>query len=440
MNKVTVSIIGSGATRDPFNPLFNRYSNQFFEVMDYQFQTSMISLMSAPIAYQKGQYDWKQAVSLSRDNQMRTELNKRFLNDIVIHQPDYILMDFYADLINGIRPIKDGYITNNDRTYRHNKVWDTLEVGEPIRVVEHYEQYEALMLEAFDRFVDFCKVHLPNTKLIINRCRFASEYYDEISHELEPITSRGTAYYDDLNEAWEKLEAAIFKRFKEIEAIAYEHPYYAEPNFRFGGMKYIGYTNDYYHDFQDKFLIKVMGNLQKHPEKQPVNEAINYVQNPDFKYGMSSWTDYAKAGTFTIENGSLHAKVEGLENNAWRQMASDAVAIHAHQDKFVLQFDFEAINLEDTLANDALFMVRTYDQPNKVVRKDAVEQHVITKGDILRYLERGETKHFETELTLEGKYAKLIPYVQRNGEYRIEHIALSKKGLTADEVTPLNER
>lgn len=439
MKKVAISIIGSGATRDPFNPLFNRYAQQFFDIVGYQYQTSLIALMAEPIAYNEKDYEWTSNPVASGEMQFRSELNKRFLNEQYLAQPDYILIDLYAELMNGVRPVGNSYMTNRPRIFNKNKLWKKLAPKNPLNVVENTEEYKTLFLKAFECFMAYVHEYLPHTKVVINRCRFATEYYDAMSHEIESVAGKDTEYYEEMNCLWNELEEEMLALDSSVRGISYDHTYYAEPYHRFGGPSFIGYTHDYYHDFQDKLMHIVFGDMQ---EQKVFNQDVtngNYVQNPLFNYGTSSWKDYARTGVFTIEDHAIHAVSKGSEKNNWHQMASDAMPIDAKGEDFVIQFDFEAIDLSDTMADDALCVVRTYNRPNAVVRKESVQHFVITKGEIMNHLERGETNHFKKTLRLEGKYARVIPYLQRNAEYKMSHFALSRQGVEADHLLPVNE-
>lgn len=439
MKKVAISIIGSGATRDPFNTLFNRYANQFFDIKGYQYQTSLISLMARPIAYNEKEYEWTSQPVASGEMQFRSELNKRFLNEQYLEQPDYILIDLYSELMNGVYEVGDSYITNRHRIFSKNKLWKKLPLGKALTVVDHTEQYRELLLDAFKQLIAFVHQYLPHTKVVINRCRFATEYYDAMSHEIESVAGKDTEYYETMNRLWRELEDAMLAMDDSVRSIQYDHEYYAEPYHRFGGPSFIGYTHDYYHDFQDKFMQIIFSDMQEQQLFQQEVVNGNFVQNPLFNYGTSSWKDYAKKGVFNVEDGVIHAISKGSEKNNWHQMASDAMPINAHGEEFVIQFDFEAIDLEDTLADDALFVVRTYRRPNTVVRKDSIQHFVITKSEIMNHLERGQTHHFEKTLTLEGQYARVIPYLQRNAEYKMSHIGLSRRGVSDEALQPINE-
>ncbi|MEH7612122.1 DUF6270 domain-containing protein, partial [Gottfriedia acidiceleris] len=108
--KLKIAAFGSCVTRDNFNSKFNLNYKNHFELIRYQNQSSIISLMSNPIPYNRGKID---NLNEYEQNDVFDDLEKNFLNDLISKQPEALILDFFGDVYFGCLMTNSSYITNN---------------------------------------------------------------------------------------------------------------------------------------------------------------------------------------------------------------------------------------------------------------------------------------------------------------------------------------
>lgn len=169
----TVAVLGSCISRDNFNSRFNPDYRVRFTCPLHQNQTSLISLMSTPIVQ-----PWAPTTEMNDYDRwnVATELDKSFLTEVVALQPDYLLLDFFADAYFGVARLDTGeHVTDNRWKLRHTDLyrsWKDADRLTRLRLVRDAEAYLPLWREAFDAFVRFARERLPRTALVLHRGRF----------------------------------------------------------------------------------------------------------------------------------------------------------------------------------------------------------------------------------------------------------------------------
>ncbi|MGV7643047.1 DUF6270 domain-containing protein, partial [Mycobacterium kansasii] len=84
---------------------------EYYDVVTEQFQSSIITLMSSPIKFQDDKIN---NIAPYAVIDVTKELTKEVLNQLRVTQPDYLLIDFWADNHFGVVKIgKSQYVTNN---------------------------------------------------------------------------------------------------------------------------------------------------------------------------------------------------------------------------------------------------------------------------------------------------------------------------------------
>ncbi|MDN5894296.1 MAG: DUF6270 domain-containing protein [Nocardioides sp.] len=163
-------MLGSCATRDNFNRRFNPTYRESFECPLAQNQTSIISLMSPPVLD-----DWSPTGEMSDYDRwnVRTDLTRSFLEDLADLQPDYVIVDFFADIHFGVVRLPDGrYVTDNRWKVKHTDWYQEKTASgsfDRITLFGHTEDYLELWKDAFDRFVAFVRRRTPRTRVIVHR-------------------------------------------------------------------------------------------------------------------------------------------------------------------------------------------------------------------------------------------------------------------------------
>lgn len=421
--KIKVATLGSCVTRDPFNSLFNPNYKDFYQLSVNQFHTSIVSLMSKPIKYDSTDFVYEKPVKEFAEWHFKTELNKRFINDLVLAQPQYVIIDLYADITFGVREVGDSYVTGKEYAYKKNKLWNTLQIGNRYDVESDFKEYFSLFKTAADNFYKFCREYLPNTTIVVNQARYTYEYWDELDKSIKIFGEKTPETYIQLNEIWNKLDNYLLEK-NNVKAISYDKKYYADPHYRFGGLGPVHFKNNYYEDFLKKLLTITFDDLvNKNINLETSAPDGNLVQNSKFNSGNSSWKIF-KPQVFSIKNGEVVVSSHGNVDNKWNQIVSDAIEID-NSKNFYFSFRFEAIDLTDMDEDDPIVVVRTFEKRNVFKSKDAVTEINFTKSHVVEYLEKSSNNRFKEKIKLKGKFVKVIPYLKKNGAYKITELQLS---------------
>lgn len=247
-----VAVLGSCITRDNFNSRFNPGYRERFVCPLHQNQTSVISLMSAPI-----EAPWQPTREMNDYDRwnVATELDKSFLAEVVALQPDYLILDHFADAFFGVVRLDTGeHLTANRWKLRHTDLyrsWKDAGRLTRIKLVRDADDYLPLWREAFDAFLRFARERLPSTTLVIHRGRFTDSILMPGSSVPQRLSDHrdasGRIPVKRSNRRWAELDdhaAARVDAVIDLTDIDYptfpEHPW---------GPFYVHYAMDYYPRF-----------------------------------------------------------------------------------------------------------------------------------------------------------------------------------------------
>ncbi|MBC1563198.1 hypothetical protein HB902_14025 [Listeria booriae] len=249
MTLTKIAIVGSCITRDNFNTLFNPTYKEDFECVLHQHQCSMLSLMSPVLSIPED-------VAMDQMNAFtswhyRTEHTKEFLSQLHARQPEYLLLDLYADIYLGVVETANGYFTYNPKFAAFPPVSNqegrfTLD-GE-------FERYLAVWKEHVGRFFEHVQQVAPSCQVILVKARFVDVFADGSSlNAWRESRKYPTVDTELLNALWNELDSYIEESFpvrvldmsKDAYTLNAEHPW---------GSFYVHYTADFYHDFLARLI------------------------------------------------------------------------------------------------------------------------------------------------------------------------------------------
>lgn len=198
-----VAILGSCVSRDIFNEKVISNVNDYFRLLSYAHQPSLISIMSKPIPYYYKNLSSKSKSVLGRDH-FREELEKQFLLTLVNEQPDILVVDFYAEVMYGVVPVNDeSFMVGKDFRFKHYKAYNKLKIGKKISPRINFSEFFELWKEKIAEFDQWAKINIPGTKIIINQARAKKEYLDKKDNG---ISQSEKDKIDEINNLWEKLD------------------------------------------------------------------------------------------------------------------------------------------------------------------------------------------------------------------------------------------
>lgn len=176
MRARTVAVCGSCATRDNFNAGFNPDHRRWYDTALSNHQSSVLALMSPPIAPEPDQTD---GLDEQGERTVRADLSRSFLAGLADLKPDYLILDFSGDVWLGALQLPDGrYLTDN--------IWNIRTTGYYRRLVAaggttalnwrtDADGYLERWIESMDRFAAFIAEHCPDTHVIVHRLRSVNE-------------------------------------------------------------------------------------------------------------------------------------------------------------------------------------------------------------------------------------------------------------------------
>lgn len=281
MKKISVAVLGSCATRDNFNSKFNPDYNKYYDCIITQNQTSLISLLSPPTEYREEEMgDLSEYVKRN----IRMDFTNELLSLMKEKKPDYLIIDFFADIHFGCLKLNNGnYITNNrwmlwkSDYYKENK---NQGIFNEFNIEHDTENYLTAWKIAADNFMNFLKEQLPDCQIIVHKARNSEKYYSD--KKLKDISQSGKVIkinVKKLNYLWNELDQYIIDNYN-VDTIDLTNNNYYSYNDHPWGMFYVHYSKDYYHDFLNRFHKIVIKNyFSKNTLMKEIVGEINAFDN-----------------------------------------------------------------------------------------------------------------------------------------------------------------
>jgi CDP-glycerol glycerophosphotransferase len=250
LDRTSIVIIGSRATRDIFDPRLNPSAGNFYSVDFCQLEPSVLSLMSDPISWTPpdyGKVSGEPRMELSRD------VEKTVLACIASAKPHYVLLDFFGDVFWGCLQLRQGrYLTRSDALYQtryYRQLRRDHELNE-FRWQRDPDLYLEAWEDSFTRFLATLRQIVPNAHIVLNQVRATDKLQLPGDRETVPLSQhRMVPKFDvaEANELWSRLDHAALampglcklEPSPGVQASDDDHP---------RGTFYVNFTPDYYAD------------------------------------------------------------------------------------------------------------------------------------------------------------------------------------------------
>ncbi|MBC2252090.1 teichoic acid biosynthesis protein [Listeria welshimeri] len=244
-NPLKIAVMGSCFSRNAFNskPYFNPDYKRFFEVTFTQSHTSIFSVLSEPY---KG-------VNLEKygnmtNNERRTvqdDLNKGFFEKLEKSNSDYLLLDFYPDVLRGPLWLEDGEILSLSYIMEQTGILNDL----PIKRLLDHSNNDAFFQEwttYADKFIEKLLTIMPAERIILNKGGFTTKYYDKNGTVQEyKIKMR----IERNNYFWDRLNNYFLAKVPTAQVIDFtKKPYIGDYYYPFG-HSFSHFESGYYKDF-----------------------------------------------------------------------------------------------------------------------------------------------------------------------------------------------
>lgn len=410
-----VSVLGSCVSRDIFNSYFVEEYKNYFKLLSYSHQPSIISIMSRPIPYDESRLVGKSPSVLDRD-QFADELSKPFLKTLVINQPDILLLDFYGDAMYGVVQVEDSFILGKSFRFSKYKVYKDLKIGQTYYPRKEVEPFFSLWKENFDRFYDFITENLPNTKIVLNGPKAENHY---LSDDGTLLVFDEKKDIDNINRIWRMMDEYAISKYN-ISYLDYSNDnILLDKNHKWGAF-IVHYESRYYKLCFKKLIMELQGYI---PCKGNSTSLDNVILNSECTNGKSYWTywdDHVKINYDSVPVIEIDEK--GNINRVKRQCWSSAAEINADGNtEYCLSMHINFTNLDD---DGKFFCIRTFKKRSHYKYSDCIKSYDFY---VPKYnLQEGKDNYFEYRFKPKGKFIKIAPFINKNGNIKYWNIKLSK--------------
>ncbi|MGG4411268.1 DUF6270 domain-containing protein [Niallia taxi] len=243
-----IACYGSCITRDNFNSKLNHRYKDRYECVATSMHSSLISIVSPKVKYNLKKLDFTDDIFSQNNLKIAiADLERSFLNELIITQPDYLIMDFFTDIYFGVVFAQDNIMTNNHWYLRKTSFYQELQNKFILKIEHNPSEFLSVWAPALETFINFMNRNLPNCEVIINKGRFSNQLLDNDLIEYLPSMD----YYNDI---WDKIDNFVISKYN-FKYIELDHAnYYLTKNHTLGWKIFnLHYHDNYYHDFYTEF-------------------------------------------------------------------------------------------------------------------------------------------------------------------------------------------
>lgn len=280
--KMKFFVIGSCYSGYMFKEkLLGSYANGNIKMVYQHQHDSYIGIMSEPVAADlskvKSMYQW------DFDHFADTIFKKNIILKIYETQPDYLVIDSYAEAvcpllkINDKTYITDNYYINSSDVSNQLNITDTLPVDDERRF-ELFKTY-------FQLFIDAVKERCPKTKFILVKAHASYELYDYKSKETSVFNYKEKT--ENTNKLRDKYDSYILENIEGIRCLDMTGEYYPADtlicdNFNYA-ISHNHYAVEYYREEYHKLVTLLIDDLLNEKRKTKYfNQAVIIRAGEDY--------------------------------------------------------------------------------------------------------------------------------------------------------------
>lgn len=273
---VKIATIGSCVVRDNFNTKFNPYYKEYFNLVAH-LQSDLHSLMSTPTKFSKSD-NYNEATNFHKQH-IQNEINKQFLERLKDTNPDYIILDLYADMkFDEVMFDEKTYITNNVQY----KYLPEIQEKSILKIYEDFEEYFKSWKNSVDELFEFFRNELPKSKVILLNAKYQSKF--KINTTLDEHGQNQRKKNLDtkkMNQKWNILYNHVENNF-DVFKINMKVDKYALNETCLEGSYYLNFESKFYKDFLFELLNII--SLDKLSENNIIDEKSNLFKSQKLHY------------------------------------------------------------------------------------------------------------------------------------------------------------
>ena len=266
MNEITsFSTFGSCASRNIFYSVINKDYKNYFKINKSVESSTLISLMSKPIEYDENLINSNETY----DNLCVTDdLTNNFLEFIEKDVVDYIIIDNFFDVTNGVIIFADNQFITSTLRLKNTDFYDFVRNNKYINIFNNFQEYYSLWRESCNKFFNFVENNCNKTKIILNCSRLVYNYIDnegnisknvefeKLAHKINPFLNLFDKYIlENFDVDVLKFNSNTLSNKNHVfglHPIHFEEKYYLEKN-----QQLLEIIDNNKHDFDSyKFRLK----------------------------------------------------------------------------------------------------------------------------------------------------------------------------------------
>lgn len=276
-----IAVIGSCVSRDMFNSKIIPNYKELYEVVSTVWQTSFTSLVANKVNLSEEDLKLSSELTKHRLNTLKRDLKKTHFKELMDSKPDYIIIDFFADIRYGyvkLNNSEDYFLTNNPNGFRKTNFYKSKKYGKSYNIHIN-KRFLEFFYKAFDKFYRRVKEELPNTKILVNGF---IEAYSYIGDEKYPVRFdyETQKEVEANNREYTNIYKTIKEKYSDIAIIDMsKKTYFGDTGHIFGLAPY-HMTRNYYNDLFNALNYEILKNeLMKSKDVIKIEEDDFLTQN-----------------------------------------------------------------------------------------------------------------------------------------------------------------
>lgn len=243
-SKLKVAVLGTCFSRNAFNSssYFNPGYKDTFDCVFTQFHSSLISLVSNEVKLDLSLFTDINKTDLEF---LTMDFKKTFFLKLKELNVDYLVLDLYPDACRSVLQLEENQYVTASYILERSRFIRSLPIT---KVIDHSnnEEYFALWKNAAEIFVGELIKILPEERIILNKGRFTSTYFDK---NREVKSFRDTDLIRRNNYFWEKIDNYFISLLPNVKVIDLtDQTYIGDINYPFG-LSFSHYQSEYYKEF-----------------------------------------------------------------------------------------------------------------------------------------------------------------------------------------------
>ncbi|MEA3320551.1 MAG: DUF6270 domain-containing protein [Bacillota bacterium] len=251
-NAVNVAVMGTCFSRNMFNSslYFNPGYKNTLNCTFTQFHSSIMSIMTQPYKHDLNKYN---DMTENEKKFVKEDFEKKFFENLKKSEAEYFVIDLYPDVIRPIIWIDDktavtlSYVIEDSQILNDIPVY---KISDHINNQSFFNEWK----EYADRFINQLIKIIPEEKIILNKGRFTTLYYDKQKQKKE---FPNKMMIERNNYFWDKLDNYFLKQLPRAKYVDINNKGYIGDETYPYGNSFSHYESSYYKDLfkEISFLI-----------------------------------------------------------------------------------------------------------------------------------------------------------------------------------------